>query len=530
MKKYIGSIAIVLVLASITGCHRTIKEKTLSGSSRSKDTLIISLGSECCSGNLDPTQKSGKAYDFFHTGLMKIGQDLKPYPDLCTSYTLSRDNKTYTFTLRKNVHFSDGSDFTADDVVFTYKTAKESALSINLTGMQEAVAVNPYTVKILLKKPDSTFLINTAYLGIIPQTGYDKKNYVNNPGTGKYKLVHLDSGQKMTITTNAYYYGNKPKFKNITVLALNDNMVLAWVKSGTVDLAYIPPDQATISMKGYHTLSCDSIITEFINLPTTRVTKLSDGKIYGNDVTCDSAIREALNIGINRKELVKNVLNGYGSPAYILCNGTSVANSEPLFTDGNSKKAIEILQQAGWIDTDGDGIREKNGVKASFVLNGSASDTERYNLAVAVSQQAAQLGIDIKAKSTDWSTCKKDAKTTPNIYKSGNYEPMDIYRYGYSKVGGVSYYNPSYYADPVVDKYIEQALVSSPKQAINYWKMAQYDGTKGINTDIPYLSLVSCNDTYYCKNGLDTGSQRLHDINHGGYSIVYNIEDWQWKE
>jgi peptide/nickel transport system substrate-binding protein len=533
MRKYaLRTVCTMMVLLTelLTACSRSGVDKHSEVEVRPKDTLVISLGSECCSGNLDPTQKSGKAYDLFHTGLMKIGQNLQVEPDLCTGYTLSADSRIYTFKLRKNIRFSDGCFFTADDVVFTYKTAKESGLSINLTGMKEAASVDPYTVKFVLTEPDSTFLINTAYLGIVPHEGYDKSTYSNNPvGTGKFRLVHLDSGQKMSITANGYYYGNKPKVTNVTVLALNDNMVLAWVKSGAVDLAYIPPDQANQKLSGYHTLSCDSIITEFINLPTTKITALPGRTTYGNDVTCDPAIRQALNVGINRKELVKNVLNGYGSPAYILCNGTSVANPEPAFVDSNTVAAAQILQKAGWTDTNGDGIREKNGIKASFVLNGSAADTGRYNLAVAVAQQAALFGIEIMAKSTDWSTCKKNARTTPNVYKSGNYEPMDIYRYGYSKAGGVSYFNPSYYANIVVDKYIEQALSCSPEQAADYWKKAQYDGTTGINTDIPYLSLVSCDDTYYCRDGLDTGKQRPHDINHGGYSIIYNIEDWEWK-
>jgi peptide/nickel transport system substrate-binding protein len=523
--------AVVFFIFVLPACRRQNEGGESDTAVRSKDTLVISLGSECCSGNLDPTQKSGKAYDFFHTGLMKIGQNLQAEPDLCTGYTLSPDNSTYTFTLRKDVSFSDGSGFSADDVIFTYRTAKESGLSINLTAMKEVTAVDPYTVKIVLAEPDSTFLINTAYLGIVPHTGYEKSTYSNNPvGTGKYRLVRLDSGQKMTMKANEYYYGDKPKIENVTVLALNDNMVLAWVKSGSVDLAYIPPDQASVTLDGYHTLSCSSLITEFINLPTTKITVLPDGTTYGNNVTCDPAVRQALNIGINRKELVQNVLNGYGSPAYILCSGTSIANQEPAFTDGNTQEAAQILQKAGWTDSDGDGIREKNGVKASFVLNGSAADTGRYNLAVAVAQQAAQFGIEITAKSTDWSTCKKDVRTTPNVYKSGNYEPMDMYRYGYSKAGGVSYFNPSYYANTVVDTYIEQALEASPEHAVDYWKKAQYDGKTGINIDIPYLSLVSCDDTYYCRNGLDTCVQRPHDINHGGYSIIYNIEDWEWKD
>ncbi len=531
-KRFIRNVFFVILsgafFASCSNSKKTRTEQTKSD--RETDSIVISLGSECCSGNFDPTQKAGKAYDFFHTGLMKINQNLKTVPDLCTKYSLDTTRTIYTFNLRKDVKFSDGSDFTAEDVVFTYDLAKKSGLSINLTGLKESSVVDTYTVKFVLDKPDSTFLINTAYLGIVSKNSYEQSTYCTNPvGTGKYRLVQFESGQKMMMEANSYYYGSKPKIQKITVLALNDNMVLAWVKAGKLDLAYIPPDQADQKISGYTTLNCKSIVNEFINLPTTETTTLPDGVKYGNMVTCDPAIRTALSVGINRKELVKNVLNGYGEPSYTFMAGTDISNSEPVINDGDIEKAKSILAKAGWIDTDGDGIREKNNKKAVFVLNGSASDTERYNLAVAVAQQAQAFGIEIDAKSTDWSSCKKAAKTTPNIYKAGNYEPMDLYRYAYSKVGGVSYYNPSYYSNSVVDKYILGALSDSPEKAAESWKNAQYDGKTGINIDLPYLSLVSCNDTYYCRDDLDVGIQRKHDINHGGYSIIYNIEDWAWK-
>ncbi|MCC8060859.1 MAG: ABC transporter substrate-binding protein [Clostridiales bacterium] len=495
-----------------------------------REEIVVSLGDTSCSGNFDPTQKWNRAYDFFHSCLMTFDNDLNMIPDLATAYEVSEDHLVYTFKLREDVKFSDGRAMTADDVVFTYEKAKESGLSINLTYMESAEAVDDYTVRFTLSQPYSPFLANTTFLGIVSKDDWDESYGLHPVGTGKYKLVQLDQEQQMILEANEYYYGEQPSIKKITVLALPDDVVYAAIQAGTVDLANIPANQAGLEIPGYHILTCETNVTKFLHLPCLPETVLEDGKTVGNAVTSDPVIRQALNIGINRQEIAEDVLNGYGEPAHFLLENMAWSEEAPQFEDNRPEEACRMLEEAGWIDSDGDGIREKDGVKAQFTVNGSANETERYNIAVAVAQQARPLGIQMDVVSLPWSDCRAEAGTTPTVWSVGNYQSIDVSNYAQSDLAGISYYNPSYYKNETVDSYIEQAINATPEEALGYWKKAQYDGTEGMNTDLPYLPVILAQDVYYVKDGLDVGEQRVHDHGMGGISITYNLEKWSYHE
>lgn len=121
-----------------------------------------------------------------------------------------------------------------------------------------------------------------------------------------------------------------------------------------------------------------------INLPVIPETT-EDGQIVGNNVTSDIAIRQALNIGINRQAIIDNALSGCGTPAFST-SPEAPWSSKYTFQDNRVEEAKKLLEDAGWKDTDGDGIREKNGVKAEFTVTGRSNDLARYNTVVALAE------------------------------------------------------------------------------------------------------------------------------------------------
>ena len=326
--------------------------------------------------------------------------------DLATNYTISSDFKEYTVNIRDDVKFTDGNKLTAKDVAFSYNKAKELGEGADLTSMKEAKAEGDNKVVFTLNKSDSTFINKLTDVGIVPEANYKEDSYGQHPiGSGPYKLAQWDKGQQFILEKNPDYYGKEPYFKKITNLFLDPDAAYAAVKKGTVDIAEVPVAYANETVKGYHMEYFDSIDVRGISLPTQNNTgKIisKDNLTYGNNVTGDPAVREALNMGINRTKLVQGTLNGFGNVSY---NG--VASQLPwayqsTFTDGNVSQAKQILANAGWKDTNGDGIVDKNGKPASFSIYYNSKATERQAIAVAVAEQAKEIGIDIKPVGGSW--------------------------------------------------------------------------------------------------------------------------------
>ena len=132
-----------------------------------------------------------------------------------------------------------------------------------------------------------------------------------------------------------------------------------------------------------------------------------DGLPIGNDVTADPAIRHAINIAVDRQALIDGVLEGYGSKAYTSVDHLPWWNPETVFEDGDIEGAKILLNDSGWKDADGDGILEKDSLKAEFKLYYPAADAIRQSLAITVADMIKPLGINIKIEGGSWDTIVK---------------------------------------------------------------------------------------------------------------------------
>ena len=124
-------------------------------------------------------------------------------------------------------------------------------------------------------------------------------------------------------------------------------------------------------------------------------------------------------------------------------------------------EAKKILADGGWKDTDGDGILEKNGLKAEFTLLYPSNAQERQALAVALSEEAKKLGINIKVEGKSWNEIDTLAHSTPIVFGFGSLDPTDLYLKYYSKsYNPSSYNNIIMYNNSVVDNYLRTAITS----------------------------------------------------------------------
>ena len=257
-----------------------------------------------------------------------------------------------------------------------------------------------------------------------------------------------------------------------------------------------------------------------------------DGLPIGNDVTADLAIRQAINIAVDRQALVDGVLEGHGTPAYTSVDRLPWWNPDTVIEDADLDGARNLLEEAGWKDTDGDGILEKDALKAEFSLYYPASDAIRQSLAISVADMMKPLGIHIKLEGASWDVIGKNMYSNAVLMGWGSHDPHEMYNIYSSKYAGLDFYNNGFYENKTVDEYFEQALsAASETEAIEFWKKAQWDGTTGLSAkgDAAWAWLVNIDHLYLVKDGLDIGEQRIHVHGHG-WPATDNIAEWKWTE
>lgn len=498
----------------------------------SKDSVVVTMPttSEPESG-FDPAYGWG-AGEHVHEPLIQstltvTTTDLKIDKDLATDYSASEDGMTWTVKIRDDVKFTDGEKLTAKDVAFTYNNVKEKSSVNDFTMLKEAVAVDDTTVEFHMEKPFSIWPYTMAIVGIVPEHAYDE-NYGQHPiGSGRYIMKQWDKGQQVIFEANPDYYGEAPKIKKLTVLFMEEEAALAAAQAGQVDVAHTAASYADQQIGGYNLLSVASVDNRGFNLPAAKPEE-KDGVTYGSDVTSDIAVRKAINIGIDRDEMIQNVLNGYGTPAYSVCDKMPWYNADAQVTY-DLEGAKKILDDAGWKEGS-DGIREKDGVRAAFTLMYSTGDSVRQALAEDTKNQLKELGMDITTEGVGWDVAYDRAQSDPLVWGWGAHTPMELYNIYHSMPDtGLAQYSP--YANEKVDQYMDEALeASNLEDSYELWQKAQWDGTDGITQDgdIPWIWLCNVDHLYFVRDGLTVADQKIHPHGHG-WSIVNNVDQWSWQ-
>ena len=453
--------------------------------------------------------------------------DLKIGKDLATDYSVSEDGLTWTVTIRNDVKFTDGEPLTASDVAFTYNLCVQNSSVNDFTMLKEAVALDDTTVEFHMNTPFSIWPYTMAIVGIVPENAYDE-NYGQNPiGSGRYLMKQWDKGQQVIFEANPDYYGEEIKIKKLTVLFMDEDAALAAAMAGQADVAHTAASYADQVIDGYQLLRVASVDNRGINLPTVSPQE-RDSKPIGNAVTSDAAVRRAINIGIDREEMIDNVLNGYGTPAYSVCDKMPWYNpAAQVAYDPDAAK--QLLEEAGW-KQGSDGIREKDGVRAAFSVMYTPGDSVRQALAEDLANQLRELGIEVTTEGAGWDVAYDKAQAQPLVWGWGAHTPMELYNiYHTLPATGSAEYSP--YSNKAVDNYMDGALKAGDLESTyELWQKAQWDGKTRVTQegDIPWVWLCNVDHLYYVRDGLQVAGQKIHPHGHG-WSIVNNVDQWEWK-
>lgn len=505
---------------------------TLSGGAVAapKKELVLAIGGEPDTG-YDPLLGWGRyGHPLFQSTLLARDAALASVPDLATATTLSEDRLSWTIAIRPDAKFSDGTPLTARDVAFTFSQAARAGGALDLTVMESATASDDSTVVIRLKKPWITFTENFYSLGIVPEATYGK-GYARQPvGSGPYELVSWTEGEQLIVKANPNYYGKAPAFERITFLFTGEDTSMAAAGAGQVDMVSVPAALADSVPSGFKSVvarTVDNRGLTFPMLPDTGKTN-AEGERLGNAVTSDRAIRQAINLGIDRELLVEVALHGHGTPAHGPADGLPWSNPDAAVPyDLAAAKAL--LDAAGWAPG-GDGIRARDGIRAAFPINYPASDSTRQALAVTLAELLLPLGIEATPQGITWEAIERVMHSEPVLFGWGSHSPLEIFSLYESGWGGVEYYNAGYFANETVDRHLAEAQ-AAPSLEASYpaWQKAEWDGTTGFGPkgEAGWAWLANLDHVYFVRECLDVGATQIEPHGHG-WPITASIQNWTW--
>ena len=325
--------------------------------------------------------------------------DLSIGYDLATDVETSEDGMTWTVTIRDDAKFTDGEALTAEDVAFTYNTLKKTSSVNDFSMLKQAEAIDDVTVVFEMERPFAIWSYTMAVTGIVPEHAYGTDYGTHPIGSGRYILKQWDKGQQVILEANPDYYGDAPKMRQVTILFMEEDAAFVAVRAGQVDVAYTAASYADQSVPEFSLLDCETVDNRGFNLPAVPETVRGDGVKIGNDFTADVQVRRAINLAIDRQEMIDHVLNGYGSPAYSVCDKMPWYNDEMEKISYDVEKAEEMLDAAGW-KKNADGIREKDGVKLTIRWLTYPSRQELPLLAESAQATLKDIGIDVDINCT----------------------------------------------------------------------------------------------------------------------------------
>ena len=351
---------------------------------------------------------------------------------------VAEDGTSVTWKLREDIKWADGETFTADDVLFTYQYATnpdvQATSALAYSDVENVEKLDDYTVKINFNKPTAAWY--SAFVGpfgmIIPQhlfQDYNGENAADAPnnlmavGTGPYYVSEWRNEDVLLIGGNAvstnkiiydinphYRESDKPYFSQVEVRGGGDlDLAVQAGKEGTVDFIFnlaVTPDKIEDMESTGHTIVATYVtpFTERIMINFSDPDKeTAEGERsstqFPHPFLTDKVVREAIAIAIDRELIAEWYGNGGVIVNNILAQPPYFASSETSI-EYNPERAASLLEEAGWVDEDGDGIREKDGVEMRLVFQTSIQAL-RQQTQEQVKKDLEAIGIAVELKQID---------------------------------------------------------------------------------------------------------------------------------
>ncbi len=378
----------------------------------------ITIGMVLEPPNLNPTEGAAAAVDEvvyanIFEGLTRIGPDGAVLPGLAASWDIEDGGKSYLFHLHPGVKFHDGSDFDAQDVIFSLDRARApestSAQKELFSGIEKVEAVDPQTVRVTLKGADGGFPFKMAWGDAVMVDEASIKDIATKPvGTGPYRFEEWRQGDLIRIAAFDGYWGEKPAIKTATFRFISDpSAAFAAIMAEDVDAFTNYPAVETLPQ-----LEADPRFKVIVGTTEGETILAMNNTRAPLD---NIKVRQAISHAINRKEVIDGAMFGYGTPI-----GTHFAPHHPDYVDltelsgFDPERSKALLQEAG-----------VSGLKLRLALPPTPYARRGGEI---IAAELRNIGVETEITNMEW------AQWLETVFKGGDFdltiishvEPMDI--------------------------------------------------------------------------------------------------------
>src|SRR5918995_1460904 len=380
----ISAVAVLVALISVLAGATSVGAQ---GSSGEDEKLVLRIGSTNDIDGFNPFkiveipsyEVMGLTYDLL---VDSSPEDSSPVPGLADSWETSDDGLTWTFHLNKDARWHDGEDVTSEDVAYTFNRILDEKQGLYIDYVRQIESIKtPDEDTVVFTTKDPSVQMLSMYVYILPKHIWEDvpadetKSFENEPviGTGPFQAVEWKEGQFARLEANPDYFQGAPHIDEIIFQFYdNDDTMVQAFRNGDVDyIAWFPINlfKSLENQEGIETNSApDPGITELgFNLyePSSEVIEEFDAPktSTGNPALLDPRVREAINWAIDEKELTDRILQGEGLPGSTLVPPALTTYHldlpESELQGFDIERSRQLLEEAGWRDTNGDGTVDK---------------------------------------------------------------------------------------------------------------------------------------------------------------------------
>ncbi len=467
---------LLVLIVAVAGCGRA---------PRDPNVLVVAVQSG--PNNLDPrigTDAVSQNIDqVIFNGVMKVDEHLRVVPDLAERLD-NPEPTVYVASLRQGVHFHDGHELTAADVVHTFRSLFDPKFINPYRGayrfLKSIDARDRYTVVFTLTEPFGSFPVNLVFPMVVPD-GAGPDFYQHPVGTGPYRFVRNVADDRVELAPFAGYFDGVPKNKGLVFKVIPDSIMTGLeLRQGATDLIVNAPDPDIV-----HQLEQDPHLQ-------TSTGPGADYQYIGTNlldpILKDVRVRRALSYAIDRKAIIEYLRRGMAVPASGILPKESWAYDPSLPSyDYDPAKARALLDEAGYPDPDGDGPA----MRMRLSLKTQNLEFPRLQAAV-IQQNLRAIGVDLDVRTYEFATLYQDVLAgnfqlyTLQWVGGAMTDPDILRRCFHSSQVPPAGFNRGHFSDPRVDALLDEAAqATGERQRRDLYARAQ----QAIFEQVPYISL-----------------------------------------